>query len=112
MPGKRRARKGPKRFRIELRPRASLDLEGIAAYVGRDSPANAERFVKRMLDSIARLERLPTAYPRARESIAFSIPIRQSVVRPYRILFMIEGDLVTVLRVYHGSRRALGPPDL
>lgn len=109
---RRRARRDPTPYSITLRPDALKDLDDIAAYIAQDSPSQADRFIAKIFASIAHLDRFPTAFPLAPETPRFSFPVRQLVVRPYRVLFIVEGSLVRVLRVYHGSRAPLDPERL
>ena len=89
---------------IVVRPVAEQDLDEIAAYIAQDSPGNAERFIQKILRTIAKLEIFPHRYPLAPESVAFDVPIRQVIVTPYRVLFTIQGQVVRILCVYHGAR--------
>lgn len=93
-----------RQFQIVVRPFAEQDLDEIAAYIAQDSPANAERFILKILRAIAKLEMFPHRYPLAPENVAVDFPIRHVIVKSYRVLFTIQGQVVRILRVYHGAR--------
>ena len=97
---------------MTLRPMAREDLRAIARGIEADSVVNAARFMVKVLKAIEGLRVLPNGRSLARESPAFGYPIRQTVVKPYRIIFMVEADSVRVLRVYHSARSILGPIEL
>jgi hypothetical protein len=65
---------------------------------------------------IADLETNPTKYPLADEAADLGVDLR---VRPYRrrrgvyrVLFVLEADVVNVLRVYHSARDRLTSDDI
>ena len=95
-------------MRLRWTRRAERDLDGIAAYIGQDSPAAAARVILELID---RVESLLPEQPAAgrpgrvlgtREFVIGGLPY----VIPYRVR---ENDL-EILRVLHASRR--WPDDL
>ncbi len=107
----RARRQTPKRFTVWVRPKAAEDLDAIWLYIAHDAPANAERFLGKLTDAIDGLQHFPERYAVARESEAFAFTIRQRVVGRYRILFMVEGSRVRVLRVRSSFQAFLSPTD-
>ena len=84
---------------------ATGDLERIARYIDRDSPAYARALVRRVLESTRKLADFPR--------IGRVVPelgdedFRELVVHNYRIIYRIEDDVVTIAAVAH-SRQSLG----
>jgi toxin ParE1/3/4 len=83
-------------------PEAVGDLEGISAYISRDSPAIAAKVIERLLDSTELLADFPLSCPRVREWKRS--PYRHCVVPPHRIIYRVEGQAVFVIAVVHGAQ--------
>src|SRR4051794_34283225 len=95
------------RYRIRITPRALADLEGIFTYVRRDSPQNAAKLIRTLLDAIDSLEILPYRYDVPRTGHARGRQIRSMPVRPYLVRYRVEVKTKTVhvLRIGHGARK-------
>ena len=84
-------------------PEAIQDLISLRAYIAEDSPAGARRIVLRILHDIEYLLPdnphigRPGRVPGTRELV---IP-RTPYIVPYRV----QGEVIQILRVYHGARR-------
>jgi plasmid stabilization system protein ParE len=97
-----------RRFRVQWAEVAARDLEEIVGFVAIDSPANAERLLRRIEARASALESVPERGRVVPELARFGMRTwREIVVRPYRIAYRIEGDTVTVLAAFDG-RRDLG----
>jgi plasmid stabilization system protein ParE len=63
-------------------------------------------------EAIEELAEHPTRWPFARESREFDEPVRQLLYgkspHVYRVLFIVSGNVVYILHIRHGARRALG----
>jgi len=81
---------------------AIADLEAIADYIALDNPAAACRLVKRVLESVERLERFPTSGKRPPE--LSRSPYREVVVTPCRVFYRVESDTVFLLYVMRVER--------
>jgi toxin ParE1/3/4 len=81
---------------------ALSDLEAIADYIALDNPAAARRLVRRVFESVERLERFPSSGKRPPEMPRTSY--REMVVTPCRVFYRIEGDDVFVLYVLRAER--------
>ena len=84
---------------------ATGDLERIARYIDRDSPAYARALVRRVLEStrtLADFPRIGRVVPELGDE-----DFRELVVHNYRIIYRIEDDVVTIAAVAH-SRQSLG----
>jgi toxin ParE1/3/4 len=60
-----------------------------------------------LLDAMQTLESLPGRCARIPEHKKFSRQLHQLLYQSHRIIFEVESELVTVLRIYHASRRPL-----
>jgi toxin ParE1/3/4 len=87
------------------RPRAEADLVDIWSYIAQDSPANADRLLDRISDTLSRLATMPFM-GQARFDLA---PGRRMVpVGNYLIFFRPIQDGIEVIRVLHGRRNITG----
>ena len=87
-------------MRVVLTRRAQSNLTAIRAYIRKDNPAAATRVAAASATTCHRLQYLPDrgrpgAVAGAREIVAFW---------PYVIVYQIEGDIVYILRIRHGSQ--------
>jgi toxin ParE1/3/4 len=84
-------------------PEAIQDLISLRAYIAEESPAGARRIVLRILHDVEYLLPdnphigRPGRVPGTRELV---IP-RTPYIVPYRM----QGEVIQILRVYHGARR-------
>lgn len=95
-------------FKVIVQPEANCEIDDIFTYIAADSPANAVRWLDRLLDEIHKLERYPRRCPLAPEDVYFDPEIRQFIYGRYRVIFTIDGKTVRVLHVRHSARRAIG----
>lgn len=101
-------------YRVELSPRALVDIDDIVGHIHQHSPGNASRFRPRLFAKIGKLATFPRGYSRAPEAEHCSFDVRQSFVDRYRVLFTIRDmdSLVYVLTIRHGARREMPPEEL
>jgi plasmid stabilization system protein ParE len=87
---------------------ADLDLGRIHEYLSSRSPSASRRLFRRLVTAARRLEANPSL-----GSVAMDVePIgtfRHVVVWPYRLFYQVEGETVTIVRVWDGRRN---PGDL
>jgi toxin ParE1/3/4 len=81
---------------------ALADVAGIYRYIAADDPKAAGRIVERIRAAVRLLADLPHRgrpgrWPGTRELI---IP-----GTPYIVPYRVKGDLIEILRVFHGARR-------
>jgi addiction module RelE/StbE family toxin len=94
-----------RRFRVRWVEVAARDLEEIVTFIAADSPPDAERVLRRLEQRAATLESTPSRGRVVPEPGRFGMRTwRELVVRPYRLVYRIEGDTVTVLAVFDGRR--------
>lgn len=102
-------------FRVELSDRAQADITAIHTWLRSEKAGDAgERWFVALRQAITSLSILPARCPVAPESRESPVEVRQLLYgrKPhvYRILFAIEGDLVSVLHIRHGRRRPASQP--
>jgi len=86
-------------------PDARANLREIEAYIAISSPRNARRVIERIQEAATKLVDVPHA---ARMIPEFNDPDRrETFVHEYRLMYRVEADTISILRVVHG-RRLLG----
>jgi len=94
-----------RRFRVVWAEAAVRDLEEIVAFVAEDSATSAERLLSMLRAKTASLEAVPMRGRVVPELSRFGMRSwREVVVRPFRIVYRVYGDTVTVLAVFDGRR--------
>lgn len=81
---------------------AAEDVRQLEEWISRDSPLNAVHFTDRLVGSTEKLAGLPLLgriVPEFNED-----RLRELIFRGYRIVYLVDGSVVTVLRVVHGAR--------
>lgn len=78
------------------------DLREIEEYIARDSPVYAVRMVDRIIESVDQLESYPLSGRMVPEFERQEL--REIICRTYRIVYLFEDPVVTILRVIHGAR--------
>src|ERR1700738_2511778 len=103
-------------FRVEIAPRALLDIEGAYFYIRKKSPDRAARWFIGILDAIYSLEKMPSRCAIASESEAIGQEIRLLLHgkshQAYKIFFSTHPNesrrqTVRVFHVRHGAQKAL-----
>lgn len=97
-----------KRYRVLIHPQAEIELEAAYRYIAGDSPERAARWRKQILKKAQSLETFPDRCHKAREAKLVAADLRHLVVGNYRIIFLIEAEVVTVLHIRHAARLAVG----
>jgi toxin ParE1/3/4 len=90
---------------IFTRPRAEADLLDIWRYIAQDNPANADRMLDRIRDTLNRLAVMPFM-GQARFDLAPGL--RMFPVGRYLIFFRPIESGIDVIRVLHGKRIITG----
>ena len=89
-------------YRVAWSPRAVEDLEAIAQYISADSAAYAAAVVKTILNAARNLSHFPRSGRIVPEIADESI--RESFAYSYRVIYRIQGDVITIAAVVHGKR--------
>ena len=97
------------RYRVIVSPEALSDLRTIRSRLKAFAPRAALGWYSGVRKRIATLAEHPERCALAPESTFFLVQIRELLYgqpnrKMYRILFTVEGKLVVVLHVRHGSR--------
>lgn len=94
-------------YGIRITPRALKDLESIFEYIQRDSPQNAAKVIRRIMDAIDGLDMMPYRYSVPRTGAIRNRRIRSMPVWPYLVRYHIDEPRKTVhiLRIRHGAMR-------
>jgi toxin ParE1/3/4 len=88
--------------RLIWSPRAIADLEAIRDQIALDSEQYAGLVVGRLVAAPSRLLQFPES---GRMVPEFSRPnLRELVLRPYRLVYRLQGDVVEVVTVFHAAR--------
>lgn len=81
------------------------DLEEIVGFVASESPSDATRLLERIERRAAALDSTPQRGRCVPELLYFGMRTwRELIVRPYRIVYRVDRDSVTVLAVFDGRR--------
>src|SRR5438105_1603929 len=102
---------------VSLDQGAYDDIRRIAGFISRRvSPASAAHWHNQIEATIDQLANDADIWPEADEAAALNRPLRCKLHgrRPhvYRILFIIDGELVNVHRIRHAAQDALTEDDL
>ncbi len=89
-------------YRVSWSPTALDDVEAIAEYINRDSPAYTRAVVNKILGAARNLEDFPNAgriVPELDDET-----IRECFVYSYRLIYRIQDQDVLIVAVVHGQR--------
>ena len=88
--------------RLVWSPRSLADLEAIREHIASDSERYAGLVVARLVAAPARLLEFPES---GRMVPEFGRPnLRELVVRPYRLVYRLRGNVIEVVTVFHAAR--------
>ncbi len=103
-------------FRIELSREAKRDLWGYYQFAAQNSVPDAIRWMVRFEAAIATLSERPERCSLSRESCRMKVDLRDFLFgkRPsvYRVVFLIDRDIVRVLRICRSQRGTLSVDDI
>jgi plasmid stabilization system protein ParE len=103
-------------FRVDITEAALPDAENFVEYVSREKgdTVEAERWWNGLLDALFSLEHSPGRGSLVAEAALRTRELRQILYQSHRIVFHVDEqrEVVRVLRIYHGSRRALRQRDV
>lgn len=89
-------------YRVEWSPRAVDDLEAIALYISTDSLAYASAVIRTILNATRKLSTFPHS-GRVVPELADD-NIRELFAYSYRIIYRVQGGIVTVAAIAHGKQ--------
>jgi len=98
-----------KRYQGIFTLEALADAQAAAAYIAAAAPWNAQRWYDKLLKATQTLAVFPNRCPKAPEATTLNDPrLRQLIFGNYRIIFLVEDDIVHIIHVRHGARRPAG----
>jgi addiction module RelE/StbE family toxin len=83
-------------------PRSLRDVESIRDYIAQDSPQIADLVVRRIVNSVERLEAFPESGRTVPERN--DPEIREVISKPYRVVYRLREGNVEVITVFRASR--------
>jgi toxin ParE1/3/4 len=96
----------PASFEVLLTEGAEQDLELIHDYIAEfDCAANADRVLDRLVKAVENLSRFPErgSYPKELATLGIR-EYRQTVFRPYRMIYRVTGRRVVIYLIADGRR--------
>lgn len=96
-------------YDVEITEAALADAERYVRFLQEEchEPLAAERWWNGFLDAVFSLETMPSRCPVIPEQKHFARELRHLLYKSHRIIFCVNGNRLTVLRIYHGSQRPL-----
>lgn len=98
------------KYQVLIHPEAEAELEDAYWWIADEAASQvvAEKWKAQLLKKTKSLRQFPERCAIAPEGRLMGEPIRQLICGPYRLLFVVEHRIVTVLHVRHGARKHLG----
>ena len=87
---------------VNWSPSSLLDLESIAEFIARDSTHYASLFVQKLVSHVEKLKEFPLSGRVVPEY--GKEDLREFLFESYRIVYRLQGELIQVAAVVHGSR--------
>ena len=98
-------------FQVRLQPLAEVDLDEAYVWAARHAPDTAGRWVNRFREALQGLSENPRRFGFAPEHKKLKRELRQMLFgrRPniFRAVYLIDGNIVQILRIRRASRRRL-----
>jgi addiction module RelE/StbE family toxin len=79
------------------------DLEGIQAYIYKDSIFYAKQFIERLFETVSNLKDFPELGRRIPEAEERK-DVRELIFQGYRIIYLTQTKNISIITVIHGSR--------
>ncbi|MGF1494423.1 MAG: type II toxin-antitoxin system RelE/ParE family toxin [Microcoleaceae cyanobacterium] len=89
-------------YQVVWSPKAIDDIDAIAAYIARDSISYAAAMVQRIIEVTQSLSDDPFTGDIVQE--LGDETVREQFAYTYRILYRVQGEVVTVSAVVHGKK--------
>ena len=96
-------------FEVVITDAALAEAEEYVVFIrtGRSEPLAAEKWWDGLLEAVFSLENMPERCAVIPEREYFTQPVRHLVFFSHRIIFSVTENTVTILRIYHASRRPI-----
>tara|TARA_R110002072_G_scaffold75610_7_gene177838 strand:- start:513 stop:809 length:297 start_codon:yes stop_codon:yes gene_type:complete len=92
-----------KKYRVNIKPTAELDLIKRYQEIDEESPQNALNWYLAIMDALEKLDELAERCPIAPEDQEFGLGIRHLIIGDYRALYLIREEAVEVLHIRHSA---------
>jgi len=103
-------------YQVDISDAALLDAQEYVQFLRQEksSAEAAERWFRGLVSAIYSLEEMPLRCPRIPEAGEFLFQLRHLIYHSHRIIFQLDrtSKTVTVIRIYHGSRKRLRREDI
>jgi plasmid stabilization system protein ParE len=103
-----------RRYRVELSARAEHDLDSIQAFIARDKPGAASKWVREIHRQIRSLNSMPQRFEIIPEVDNLNVEYRHIIYGNYRVIDRIRENRVHIIRVLHAAQivtEVIVPPD-
>ena len=88
--------------RLVLAAKARVDLFDVDAYLAERNPLAAQRLIERLIQAMKSLARTPLI---GRTCEDLGLPsMRRLVVEKHHIFYVLDGNVLKIVRVIHGRR--------
>jgi addiction module RelE/StbE family toxin len=94
-----------KKYGIEYLPIAREDLIDIFEYIKSDNPDAAANFIKKIDESILKLEMFPGCGVIPKDERLQKRGYRMLIIGNYVVFYVIKDGAVEIRRIIHGSRK-------
>ncbi len=92
------------KYVLHFMPKALNDLAEIRAYIAADNQVRANTYAEELWSEVQSLKEMPNRCSLAPEAPKKGRDIRHHMVGGYRVLFVVKGSTIKVLRIVHGAR--------
>ncbi len=93
-----------KKFRVEITSEAEEDIRSTQAFIARDNPRAALKWVQGVKRQARSLSSFPLRFEVIPEAPDLEVDYRHLIFGNYRLIYQILGNQVKVLRVIHAAR--------
>ena len=91
-------------MKIEWTEPALSDIDNIKEFISKDSQYYASRFVKKIIESVEKLEQFPQIGRKVPEAEENEGDIREIIFQNYRIMYRVDPERILILAIIHAAR--------
>lgn len=92
------------KYAVRYLPVALDDLISIFDWIADDSPANADKFIRKLDQQILNLKNHPSMGRIPRDERLKNTGYRVLIIESYLVFYMVRDKTVEIHRIIHGSR--------
>lgn len=89
------------KYRLDVAPSAVKEARKVYLYREKDKEGSGDRFVKELIECYASIKADPYHYQIRKEPFRHAFLYRLKI----RVVFMVDGELISVVQVRHTSRK-------